>query len=308
LPSLPPALVSVDWGTSSFRAFLAAADGAALEEVATAQSALGLAEGEHEAFLASQVGAWKRRYPELPIVMSGMVGSRQGWVEAPYAPCPAGAAEIAAALVAIPSATLGRVLLAPGLSAVDSRGAPDVMRGEETQILGALAASGGADGLFVLPGTHSKWARVEAGRILGFETFMTGEVFAALKNHTVLGRLMAETPKEGEPKGFALGVRAAAALEQPGDLLHAVFMTRTLGLFDRLAPDQLAEYLSGLLIGAEIVAGARGAQRAVVIGGPALTARYAEAGALLGIELSPAPANCATLGQITLLARVGRSA
>lgn len=295
-----PALVSVDWGTSSFRAFLAAADGVALEEVAADQGALGLAKGEHEAFLAAEIGPWKQRFPALPVVMSGMVGARQGWVEAPYAACPAGAAEIAAAAVTIPSETLGPILLAPGLSALDSRGAPDVMRGEETQILGALAASGGRDGLYVLPGTHSKWARVEGGRILGFETFMTGDVFAALKTHTVLGRLMgAEGPSE--PSGFALGVGAAASLERPGDLLHAIFMTRTLGLFERLPPAELAEYLSGLLIGAEIVAAARGASSAIVVGSAALTARYQKAGALLGIEFEPAPANCATLGQISLL-------
>jgi len=301
--SQSPALISVDWGTSSFRACLAGPDGAILDEVAADQSALGLAKGEYEPFLASQVGSWRRRFSEAPIVMSGMVGSRQGWVEAPYAACPAGAAEIAAAMVAIPTETLGLVRLAPGLSALDSRGAPDVMRGEETQILGALAAKAGGGGLFVLPGTHSKWARVEAGRILGFETFMTGDVFAALKGHTVLGRLMSETGVTSEPKSFSLGVEAAAALERPGDLLHAIFMTRTLGLFDRLAPNQLAEYLSGLLIGAEIIAGARGANAAIVVGSPGLAVRYAAAGALLGVELTPAPANCATLGQIALLER-----
>ena len=303
MPPQTPALVSVDWGTSSFRAYLAAADGSLIDEVAADKGALGLA-GGHEAFLASRVGAWKSRFPAAPIFMSGMVGSRQGWVEAPYAACPAGVGEIAAATLTIPSAKLGRILLAPGLSALDARGAPDVMRGEETQILGALRASGRADGLFVLPGTHSKWARVEAGRILAFETFMTGEVFAALKDHTVLGRLMGKARGRGEPTGFALGVRAAAALERPGDLLHAIFMTRTLGLFDRVAADQLAEYLSGLLIGAEILAGARGAGSALVIGSPALAERYRTAGALLGIDLSPAPPNCATLGQIALLERL----
>ncbi len=306
MPSQTPALVSVDWGTSSFRAFLASADGSALDEVAAEKGAVGLEAGEHEAFLASKVGAWASRFPGLPIFLSGMVGSRQGWIEAPYAACPAGAAEIAAATLSIPSATLGRIVLAPGLSAIDSRGAPDVMRGEETQILGALQASGRPDGLFVLPGTHSKWARVEGGRIVGFETYMTGDVFAALKGHTVLGRLMAEAQATSEPTGFALGVRAAATLERPGDLLHAVFMTRTLGLFDQVAPDQLAEYLSGLLIGAEILAGVRGARSALVVGSAALAARYGKAGALLGIELAPTPPNCATLGQIVLLERLGR--
>jgi 2-dehydro-3-deoxygalactonokinase len=304
LPSRSPVLISVDWGTSSFRASLASADASAIEEVAADKGAVSLAHGEHEAFLASMVGPWKERFPEAPIFMSGMVGARQGWVEVPYAACPAGVEEIAAATLTIPSPALGRILLAPGLSALDGRGAPDVMRGEETQILGALSESGRADGLFVLPGTHSKWARVEAGRIVAFETFMTGDAFAALKNHTVLGRLMAETGVEEEPTGFALGVGAASALERPGDLLHAIFMARTYGLFDRLRPGQLAEYLSGLLIGAEIIAGARGAKSAVIAGSPALAARYRSAGALIGIDLTSAPANCATAGQLALIRQI----
>ena len=301
-----PALVSVDWGTSAFRARLAAADGGALDAVEAEVGAVGLASGAHEAFLETQIGGWTRRFPGLPIVMSGMVGSRQGWTEAPYVPCPAGAAEIAAALTILPATRAGRVFVVPGLAGRGARGAPDVMRGEETQILGALSAGGRADGLFVLPGTHSKWVRVEAGRIVDFATFMTGEVFAALKDHTILGRLMAPaTQVASAGDGFARGLAAAAALERPGDLLHAVFMTRTLGLFDELPAATLAEYLSGLLIGAEMLAGARGAREAVVIGSPGLNARYRAAGGALGIAVAPAPENCATLGQIALLRQAG---
>jgi len=238
-----------------------------------------------------------------------MVGSRQGWVEAPYAPCPAGAAEIAAAMTIVPTARLGRVAVVPGLSARDKRGAPDVMRGEETQILGAVVANGRGDGLFVLPGTHSKWARVEAGRIVDFATFMTGEVFAALKGHTLLGRLMAppdKTDAASAADAFARGLAAAAALERPGDFLHAIIMTRTLGLFDEAPAHALAEYLSGVLIGAEILAGARGAREAFVVGSPTLTARYRAAGDALGIAFAAAPENCATLGQIALLRQAGQ--
>ena len=301
-----PALVSVDWGTSAFRARLAAADGGALDAVEAEVGAVGLGSGAHEAFLETQIGGWTRRFPGLPVVMSGMVGARQGWMEAPYVPCPAGAAEIAIALTTLPATRVGRVFVVPGLAGRDTRGAPDVMRGEETQILGALSAGGRADGLFVLPGTHSKWVRVEAGRIVDFATFMTGEVFAALKDHTILGRLMAPaTQVASAGDGFARGLAAAAALEQPGNLLHAVFMTRTLGLFDELPAAALAEYLSGLLIGAEMLAGARGAREAVVIGSPGLSARYRAAGAALGIAVAPAPENCATLGQIALLRQAG---
>ena len=308
MPNKPPELISVDWGTSSLRAYLADAEGAALAEIAAEKGALSLREGEHEPYLASLLRDWKTRHPLLPVIASGMVGARQGWIEAPYASCPAGFAEIAAATVIAPSAALGGVRIVPGVSFRDARGAPDVMRGEETQILGALAAELRDEGVFVLPGTHSKWAQVEGGRIVGFETYMTGEAFAALKDHTVLGRMMAPAIEQAEPVGFAHGVDAAAALRCAGDLLHAAFMTRTFGLFGQLAPDQLAEYLSGLLVGAEIVAGARGAKSATVIGAPALVERYQRAGARLGVELTSAPANCATLGQIALLKRFAGAA
>jgi 2-dehydro-3-deoxygalactonokinase len=308
LSNNPPELISVDWGTSSLRAYLADADGRALAEIAAEKGALSLRPGEHETYLASLLQDWKARHPHLPVIASGMVGARQGWLEAPYAACPAGFAEIAAATVTAPSAALGGVRIVPGVSFRDARGAPDVMRGEETQILGALASERRSEGVFVLPGTHSKWAKVEGGRIVGFQTYMTGEVFAALKDHTVLGRMMAPAVERAEPAGFALGVDAAASLERAGDLLHAAFMTRTFGLFDQLAPDQLAEYLSGLLVGAEIVAGARGAKSATVIGAPALVGRYISAGARLGVALTPAPVNCATLGQIALLKHLAGAA
>jgi 2-dehydro-3-deoxygalactonokinase len=278
-----PAFIGIDWGTSSFRAYLADAQGHARETLPDGRGALALRPGEHEAYLRERLAQW----PRLPVIACGMVGAKQGWREAPYVTCPAGAAEIAAAGVSV-----GEVRIVPGVRTTDAHGAPDVMRGEETQILGALAAGGG-DGIYVLPGTHSKWARVEAGRIVGFETFMTGEVYAVLRAHSVLGRMMAaEIPGEG----FARGVEAARGLARPGDLLHAMFAARTFGLFETLPPDQLGEYLSGLLIGAEILAGARGAPRATAIGSAGLTARYAGAGAQLGVEISAGPADAALLG------------
>jgi 2-dehydro-3-deoxygalactonokinase len=292
-------LISIDWGTSSFRALLASETGEVLDSVETNRGILKVAAGEHERVLAEAVGAW-REQSGAPIVMSGMIGARQGWVEAPYAACPAGLREVASAMSTIPTKALGPILVVPGLSVIDSHGAPDVIRGEETQIFGALAASGANEGLFVLPGTHSKWARVEARRVTSFATYMTGEVFAVLKNHSILGRLMSEGEELGE--GFDDGVGAAARLERPGDLLHAIFMTRTLGLFDRLRPAQLPDYLSGLLIGAEIIAAARGAVQAIVVASPNLTARYRQAGAHLGVAFTPAPEHCALLGQRALLA------
>jgi 2-dehydro-3-deoxygalactonokinase len=293
--------ICVDWGTSSFRAYLTRADGAILARVESPGGILAVESGAFEDALARHIGGWLVGPGRPPVLMAGMIGARQGWVEAPYARCPAGVAEIAAAIVSIDTQAMGRIGVAPGVSFVAPDGAPDVMRGEETQILGALAAMDRADGVFVLPGTHSKWARVEGGRIVSFATYMTGEIFAALKEHTILGRLMQAPALDGA--GFAAGVGAAARLEAPGDLLHAAFMTRTLGLFDRLPPGQAADYLSGLLIGAELMSASRGARAAIVIASPALTARYCAAGAILGLALEPAPADCAARGFVALLAR-----
>jgi 2-dehydro-3-deoxygalactonokinase len=300
-----PALIAVDWGTSSFRAYLTGSDGAILDRVESSRGALSVQNGEHEPLLAGFIGRWRQDHDAPPILLSGMIGSRQGWVEAPYVRCPAGLSETAAAIVTINSIGLGEIGVVPGVLADDSALGPDVMRGEETQIFGALAALDRTAGLFVLPGTHSKWARVEGGRILSFATYMTGDAFAALRDHTILSRLIEARDEDGE--GFAMGVKAARELAAPGDLLHAIFMTRTLGLFERLRPEQLSDYLSGLLIGAEIVAAvSRNDAAPVVIGSPGLTRRYQEAGEILGLTFEAAPDGCVAFGLHALFAEWNR--
>ncbi len=294
-----PAFIGVDWGTSAFRAYLANAQGQALEVVSSAVGALSLQQGEHEAFLSRMAGGWLQCHGALPVLISGMAGARQGWLEVPYVPCPAGLPRLVRAMGAIETCLLGRIGIIPGLSTLDAVGAPDVMRGEETQIFGALAASGAQSGYFVLPGTHSKWATVEGRQINAFASFMTGEVFAALKNHTILGALMQGETAPGS--GFEQGVSAAAGLRDPGDLLHSIFAARSLGLFDRLAPDQLSGYLSGLLIGAELLSNLGKTKRAIVIATSELTQRYCNAARRLGFELTAAPENCALLGQAAML-------
>lgn len=298
-----PALISLDWGTSSFRAYLVDAAGEAIATIPEGKGALALQAGEHEPYLSDRLAEWRQAHPKTPIIASGMVGARQGWMEALYVDCPAGADQIAAATIMAPATALGGVRILPGVSFHDSRGAPDVMRGEETQILGALAGGSG-EGAFVLPGTHSKWARVESGRIVAFATYMTGEFFAVLKAHSVLGRMMAE-PAHGEGPGFAKGVETAQGLEHPGDLLHAAFFARSYGLFGKMEGAELAEFLSGLLIGAEILSGARGQKTATVIASPGLAKRYVQAGALLGVALTPAAENAAVLGQLAVARRLG---
>jgi 2-dehydro-3-deoxygalactonokinase len=268
------ALIGGDWGTSNLRVFRFGADGAVLERREAATGVLAVADGGFEAALAGLIGDWLADGP-VPILLCGMVGSKQGWVEAPYAACPAGLADVAARIEPV-ACGLGDVRIVPGLAATLPDGRRDVMRGEETQIFGV--ASG--DGLVITPGTHSKWARYEAGRVVGFETFMTGELFAVLKAHSILSRLMrGDAP---DPAAFELGVRRA--LDDPA-LSRLLFSVRTEGLFEQIAPEALAAYLSGLLIGAEVGAATRSADatNAVVIASPAIAALYQSALAIAGV-------------------------
>jgi 2-dehydro-3-deoxygalactonokinase len=264
-------MIGVDWGTTSFRAFRIARDGTIRDRRTALRGLLNVPDNRFADTLREEVGPWLAA-GEDHVLLSGMIGSRQGWKEAPYAPCPAGAAEVGAGLMAI-EFDWGQVKLVPGLSATDEAGVAEVMRGEETQVFGVLEAMGGG-GLACLPGTHSKWVRVEDGRIVGFTTHMTGEAFGALRGHTILGRMMREGPTDGAP--FDAGVRRAG---EPGGLLHHIFGARSQVLAGELAETDAAAYLSGILIGHEVRAALAGRHGEVVhvIGAPELTMLYARA-------------------------------
>jgi 2-dehydro-3-deoxygalactonokinase len=264
-------MIGVDWGTTSFRAFRMTADGTMRDRRAGPRGIVNVPDNRFADTLREEIGPWLA-VGENHVLLSGMIGSRQGWKEAPYLPCPAGAPEIAAALVEI-EFDWAQVKLVPGLSTTDDAGIAEVMRGEETQVIGVLEAMGG-DGLACLPGTHSKWVRVEDRRIVGFTTHMTGEAFGALRGHTILGRMMREGPSDGA--SFDEGIRRAG---DGGGLLHHIFGARAQVLAGRLAETDAAAYLSGILIGHEVRAALAGRQGEVVhvIGAPELTALYARA-------------------------------
>jgi 2-dehydro-3-deoxygalactonokinase len=209
-----------------------------------------------------------------------MITSRNGWIETPYIPVPAGAGDLASALVPLGTANGGTINFITGVT-TEHLGAPDVMRGEETQIIGACT-DGMGDGVFVLPGTHSKWITVEDGRIQDFFTFMTGEVFGALRKHTILGALMTDGPFS--ENGFRIG--ASAGLASGARLLHDLFSVRTLPLFEKVSPEMVQDYLSGMLIGAEI-GGADTAAMAgpvTIVGRDDLADRYEIALAVAGLD------------------------
>jgi 2-dehydro-3-deoxygalactonokinase len=297
----PAALIGIDWGTSSFRAYRIDGTGRVLAARAAAAGILSVADGDFASVLQREAGDWLA--DGLPVLLSGMIGSRQGWLEVPYCALPAGLPELAGSLIRHPDQP--RLHFLPGLARLPADAAPDVLRGEEAQLLGALGEASGRQ-LAVLPGTHSKWALVEDGRIAWFQSFMTGELFAVLRQHSILGRLMAgDTHDAG---AFQAGLDYAR--RGPGGLLGRLFSARTLGLFERLPATGLASYLSGLLIGTELAEALGGDvpedDRAVLlIGTSALVERYAEALSAFGWPSRRSPPDIAAKGHYLIARTAG---
>ncbi len=238
--------IVADWGTSRFRGYLV--DGETiLDRVESDEGVSALKAGEHRAVFQKRCGSWLAAEPDAPVLLVGMVGSREGWAVAPYANCPAGPEEIAAATIPVDLGNGRSARIVPGLFCEPAPGAADVMRGEETLVLG----SGVADGLVCLPGTHPKWILMRAGRIARFATAMTGEMYALLREHSMIGRPASEP---ADPAGFALGLGAAKRNEgaNGAGLLHLLFSARAAVVSGRMGPALLGPYLSGLLTGEEI--------------------------------------------------------
>lgn len=259
-------LVAVDWGTSSLRGALLDPDGRVVDEQSHSRGILTVKHGGFTEVFETLFAEWMRPRGTRCLI-SGMAGSKQGWVEAPYCACPAGLVEVRDKIMEIEP---GRISIAPGLSDTHD-GVPDVMRGEEVQIFGAMALTGIHDGLFVLPGTHNKWARVKKGMVTSFRTFMTGEFYAVLSQHSILSRTI-DTSASLDEAAFLQGVTQA---DNGQGLLHNAFGARTLSLFDRMPARELSSYLSGILIGEELrTQSVHAAGEVVLIGTPALTQRY----------------------------------
>ncbi len=262
-------VIAIDWGTSSFRAYALDQEGGIAARHESQGGILRVVAGDFATALQDEIGGWLAERPDALVMMSGMIGSRQGWREVPYVDCPADLAEVAAGLERVDWGQ-GEAWIVPGLLDESTPGRPDVMRGEETQILGALARMPGQSGLVCLPGTHSKWVRVDAGAIQGFATYMTGEVYDLLQRHSILSRLMSKGAVTPE-RWFLEGVARAGE----GGLLNLLFSARSRVLTGDLPETAVRSYLSGLLIGDELAAAVGGeAEEVFLLGAPALSALY----------------------------------
>jgi len=292
-------LIGVDWGTTNRRAYRLDASGALVDERADNEGLLA-ARGRFEVSLAELLTSFDGADSQSPVLLSGMVGSAQGWKEAPYLDLETPLVELPRRLVTVNAPTLARrCVIVPGYRSL-AGGAVDVMRGEETQLLGAVAL-GHRSGWFVLPGTHSKWVQIEEGRILQFATYLTGELFGLLGQHGTLASVLA-APQVHDDGAFADGVRAAG----DGALSHALFGVRARVVARQAPAEHAVAYLSGLLIGAEWAdvrrrnAGAL-PEQVIALGTPALAQRHAQAAQLTGVTLTPLDAREAYVAALGLL-------
>lgn len=291
-PNPEPAYVAVDWGTSSFRLWLIARDGSVLAERRSGEGMTTAARTGFMQVLSSHLSAIAA--PEgLPVLVCGMAGAKQGWVEAGYLDTPAALADIPAAAVRIPGVDAD-IRILPGLAQRDAM-TPDVMRGEETQLLGAAGELGDGAHLVCMPGTHSKWVRLSGGKVEGFSTFMTGELFEAIAKNTTLSHAIAEAgPISGDNPAFRAAVSRMVA--NPALATNQIFTVRAGSLIAGLSPVDAKARLSGTMIGLEIAGAlslvAEGTPIALVVSG-GLGELYKEALAAAGLSASVIDADIA---------------
>jgi len=281
--------LAVDWGTTNRRAWRVGADGAAEAEEQDGRGILSVAPGG----FAAEAAAIRGRLGDLPMLCAGMAGSNRGWVETPYLPCPADLDALAGSVAWVEP---GRTALLPGVAMRGDR--PDVMRGEEVQLLGAVAAGlAPPDGLLCQPGTHCKWADMAGGRLAGFVTAMPGELFALLKAHSLLGAQLGGAVAPGP--AFLEGVADSGA-----DLLSRLFGIRAAALLGRRGDGDAASYASGLLIGTDVAARDVAGRDVHVLADPALGALYAAAISARGGRAYAVDSHAAFLAGIIALWRL----
>jgi 2-dehydro-3-deoxygalactonokinase len=285
------ACAAIDWGTTRFRAWLLDASGEAVAERRSDEGMSALKRDEFASVLEGHLTAMGAA-SSLPVVICGMAGSRQGWLEAPYVDTPARFADIFARAVAVPGARR-EVRIVPGIAQRDpSR--PDVMRGEETQLAGIAARAGDGELLVCMPGTHSKWVQLAAGAVTGFTTWMTGELYSVLSAHSILRHAVGAAPARVAADDPVFSTWLDDALAHPADAASRLFRIRASTLLTGMDPAQAAAALSGLLIGSEIGSSRLQfgtARKTVLVGSGQLGALYEEALRRAGYDASPVDAD-----------------
>lgn len=272
--------IAVDWGTTNFRAFLMH-NAQRVEQINHPRGLLSVENAQFASALHAMLLPWLEEQENLPVVMAGMVGSQQGWHEVPYAHQPCGAGDLLTSTLSFTTPWGSPAWIIPGVNGKSHFDQPDVMRGEEVQLLGLCQLHPAESHFVLLPGTHSKHAQMVEGKISVFSTFMTGEIFSLLIKHSLLGKNLPE--QQEDETAFLFGVQTAL---HGSPFTHLIFSARTRRLAGEVAPNHIHSYLSGLTIGYELLTIPVG-QHAWVVGSPALAGRYQLASTLMNIPLTP---------------------
>jgi len=284
-----PAYVAVDWGTSSFRLWLVDRAGQVLAERRSDEGMLAVAKAGFSGVLQSHLAAVEAP-ADLPVLVCGMAGAKTGWVEAGYVDTPAPLAAVLKQAARVPGEARD-IRILPGIAQRDIK-APDVMRGEETQLLGALGLNAAGEALVCMPGTHSKWVRVKDGTVAQFSTFMTGELFSAVSRETILSLAIANADDAEDLASFKAAVKAA--YEAPAFAANLLFGARSRQLLFGGTPAAARETLSGTLIGVELAAGLSGTlpQAGItLVASGRLAALYRHAFDALSVTVAPIDAD-----------------
>lgn len=301
-----PDLIAVDWGTTNLRAYALDSSGRILNSLAQPRGVLTLAREDYRGIVEGLIREFAPGGQGVPVLLAGMVGSNRGWIETPYVPCPVFLDELADELVPIEGLSTPAFLV-PGVSSAEDE-MPDVMRGEETQIFGALAMLGErfvTPGMLCLPGTHTKWATADEGGIVSFRTTMSGELFDLIQRHSILAQTLAGNgPIPFDPIAFEEG--ADMAFE--GLLLSGLFSVRARAILTDMPPAYAHNFVSGLIIGADVAEGADAESEdpLLVVASEDVARRYAHALKAYDIEVTAVDAARAFVaGAIAIAAAAG---
>lgn len=294
-----PAAIAIDWGSSTFRAFLIDEVGAVLTQASSNEGVMQVPEDRFIDVLMNKCGGWIEEHGSLPVVMSGAIGSRHGWRETPYLPCPVSIKELKDQSLTVESNQGLEIQVVSGVCGKNMFGGNDVMRGEEVQIFGAMDILNLETALVCLPGTHSKWCEFKNGKIESLTTFMTGEMFALIRNNSAVGLLVEDS--DFDQPSFLLGVEAS---QSKAGLLNQLFSIRADALLSDLACRSRSSYLSGMLIGREMLAirtAVPAIEEVVLVGSEVLTHKYSTALAIGNIQTRSVAGDHAFLAGIRLL-------
>ncbi|MBE2893499.1 2-dehydro-3-deoxygalactonokinase [Spirabiliibacterium falconis] len=290
-----PYLIAIDWGTSSFRARTISYEGKIIDCISTNDGILNAAP-HFEKVLFKHITHLQGYSDTLPIVMSGMIGSKNGWHEIPYITLPCDASTLAANILSIPNSHNANIILIPGVYKIGDDA--DVIRGEETEIVGAINALNLTDASMIITGTHSKVATIKNGKLVDFKTFLTGEMFYALRQSTILGAFKGEV--DSYSIWFKKGVEKGFHSKHSGELLNHIFLARTNVLCGDLPPECSLSFLSGILIGSEIGASDYKHDIIWIMGNGKLPQAYSNALQHLGFTVKIVPENTVIQGTLAI--------